>query len=106
MPTIPLLRPERHWACPNCPVRSVTHEPAPHTRFHACGGLRGLAAPMVPAGQRVRVFAVERGDYVGREMAQTDRDGRPVMAVVTERWDGSNDCAVLAPTARGELEVA
>jgi hypothetical protein len=44
-------------------------------------------------------MAVEREDYIG-----TDRvllhDGRPIMAVVTERNDGE-DRTVFAPTATG-----
>lgn len=89
---------EQRWACPNCELAQVTHEPRPHTRFHSCRGLRGLTAPMVPAGTRCKVEAVERGDYVGREHPQQDGEGRPVMAVVTTRDDGT-DCAVFAPVA-------
>ena len=93
------LTPEHRWACPNCTATDVTHEPRPHTRFHACRGLRGLTAPMVPAGTDCKVEAVERGDYVGRELITVDGEGRPVMSIVTTRADGSNDCAVLAPCA-------
>lgn len=53
-----------------------------------------LTAPMIPAGQKVKVTAIEREDYIGSETA-----GR-FMAVRTERPDGSNDVAVFAPTAR------
>lgn len=100
---IPLLSLERHWECPNCVETSMTRESRPHSRFHSCRGLRGLTAPMVPAGTACKVTAVERGDWVGRDLVQTDGEGRPVMSVVTERDDGT-DCAVLAPTAaaRGE----
>lgn len=95
----PLLTPpERRWECPNCAATDVTHETRPHTRMHACGGLKGLTAPMVPAGTSCKVEAVEREDYVGDEHVQTDGEGRPIMAVVTTRNDG-NDCAVLAPVA-------
>jgi hypothetical protein len=80
----------------------VTHESQPHTRFHNCRGLAGLSAPMVPAGTRCKVEAVERGDYVRDELVQTDSDGRPVMSVVTTRDDG-NDVAVYAPTAQLNL---
>jgi hypothetical protein len=59
---------------------------------------------MVPDGLRCKVEAVEREDYVGKEMVQTDGDGRPVMAVVTTRDDG-NDVAVLAPCATARLEA-
>lgn len=95
---VPILRREQHWACPNCTDTSVTRESRPHTRFHPCRGLKGLTAPMVPAGTRCKVEAVERGDWVGKELVQTDGEGRPVMAVVTTRDDGQ-DCAVLAPCA-------
>lgn len=98
-----LLRAERRWRCPNCPATDVTTNAGPHTRFHTCGGLRGLTAPMVPAGIRCKVEAVERGDYVGKEVVQTDADGRPVMAVVTTRDDGT-DCAVFAPCATASVE--
>ncbi|HEX5997504.1 MAG TPA: hypothetical protein VFY84_20390 [Jiangellales bacterium] len=97
-----MLANERRWECPNCPATDVTHEAQPHTRFHACRGLRGLTAPMVPAGTRCKVEAVERGDWVGRELVQTDGEGRPVMAVVTVRDEG-NDVAVYAPTATANL---
>jgi hypothetical protein len=96
-----LLLIERRWTCPNCPVTDVTREPRPHTRFHTCRGLKGLTAPLVPAGTRCKVEAVERGDWVGKEMVQTDGEGRPIMAVVTTRDDGQ-DCAVLAPCARAD----
>lgn len=89
---------EVRWSCPNCTATDVTHEAQPHTRFHACRGLRGLTAPMVQAGTRCKVEAVERGDYVGRELVQVDGNGRPVMAIETTRDDG-NDLAVLAPCA-------
>lgn len=85
--------------CPRCPVTAVTWN-APN-RFHRCPALGGLAAPLVPDGSGARVLTVERQDWVGAERVQTDADGRPVMAVVTERPDGSTDVLVLAPTARG-----
>lgn len=93
-----LLASEQHWVCPNCTLTEVTRDAAPHTRFHACRGLRGLTAPMVPAGTVCKVEAVEREDYVGGEMVQTDGEGRPVASVVTTRDDG-NDVVVFAPTA-------
>jgi hypothetical protein len=93
------LTPEHHWTCPNCTETQVTREARPHTPFHTCRGLRGLSAPMVPAGSDCKVEARERGDWVGRELVQTDGEGRPVMSIVTEYGDGRNDCAVLAPCA-------
>lgn len=90
------------WECPNCDQTDVTREHRPHSRFHKCAGLNGLTAPFVAAGTRCKVEAVERGDWVGKELVQTDDDGRPFMAIVTTRDDGQ-DCAVLAPCARGEF---
>lgn len=95
-----LLQPTQRWTCPNCGLEDVTHEVRPHTRFHTCRGLRGLTAPMVPAGTSCKVIAVDREDYVGTERVQTDADGRPVMAVVTVR-DDNQDVAVFAPIATG-----
>jgi hypothetical protein len=88
-----MIRPIRQWACPNCKQTAVTHEARPHSQFHHCAGLNGLYAPLVPAGTKARVTAVEREDYIGNETA--DR----TMAVKTERQDGSNDVAVFAPVA-------
>lgn len=98
-----LLGSEQRWVCPNCPLEQVTHEARPHTRFHTCPGLGGITAPMVPAGIRCKVEAVERGDYVGREMVTTDATGRPVMAVVTTRDDGT-DVAVFAACATANAQ--
>lgn len=98
---VPLLRAEQHWTCPNCLLTEVTHEARPHTRYHACRGLRGLTAPMIPEGVKCKVEAMERQDYIGPEMVQKDGEGRPIMSIVTTRDDGSTDCAVLAPTAVG-----
>ena len=96
--SVPLLQPHQDWTCPNCTHVDRTFEAEPHTRFHACPGLKGLTAPMVPAGIRAKVEAVERGDYIGSEHVQTDGEGRPVMAVNVTRDDG-NDVAVFAPLA-------
>jgi len=102
--SVPLLAAEHRWECPNCPATDVTHETGPHTRFHACAGLKGLTAPMVPAGTRCKVEAVGRDDDVGGELVTSDGEGRPVMAVRATRDDGT-DLAVFAPcaTARGDI---
>jgi hypothetical protein len=100
-----LLNPERRWECPNCTFTDVTHEMNPHSRFHSCRGLKGLTAPMVPAGTKAKVIAREREDYVGKENVQVDGEGRPIMSIITERDDGQ-DCAVLAPMAGAGLEVS
>lgn len=99
---IPILQPEQRWECPNCQLKQKTHESEPHTRFHACRGLKGLTAPMVPEGTSCKVEAVEREDYVGDEIVTYDADGRAVMAVETIREDG-NDVAVFADCANVEL---
>lgn len=91
---------EHHWVCPNCPATAITRERRPHTHFHTCAGLKGITAPFVVDGVRCKVEAIERGDYLGRDIPQRDGDGRPIMAVITTRDDGQ-DCAVLAATAVG-----
>jgi hypothetical protein len=49
---------------------------------------------------------MERADYVGAERGvRYDGEGRPVMSVITDRWDGSNDCAVFPPTATATPSV-
>lgn len=100
---VPLLAVEQRWECPNCDHTDVTREAQPHTRFHACAGLNGLTAPMVPAGTRCKVEAVEREDYINGDHVQVDCEGRPVMSVVVTRDEGQ-DVAVFAPcaSARGD----
>ena len=94
-----ILSSVRHWECPNCKMTDVTTKPVAN-RYHACAGLSGVMAPLVPAGQKVKVTANEREDYIGKEMVQM-HNGRPVMSIVTERPDGSNDVMVFAPSATG-----
>jgi hypothetical protein len=106
MPVV-ILRPEQHWACPNCDATAVTGPTrAPtgggSTQMHHCAGLAGLVAPMLLEGVRAKVEALTREDYEGDSLAQRDGEGRVVMSVVTTREDGQ-DCTVLAPTATGSL---
>lgn len=89
--------PEQHWVCPNCTTTDITR--GKPNRFHRCGGLAGLLAPLVLDGTDCTVEAVLREDYERRETVARDGEGRPVMAVVTRRADGSNDVVVNAPTA-------
>jgi hypothetical protein len=96
--------PERRWECPNCDHVDVTREVEPHSRFHACAGLHGFSAPMVPAGTKAKVEAEEREDYVGSEDVQFDATGRPIMAVRTTREDGE-DLVVYAPTAHTAINT-
>lgn len=104
---VPILQPRHEWACPNCVQRDVTTESRPHSRMHACAGLSGLTAPMLPARDVVnhgaRVVAKVREDYVGKEIVTTDDNGTPVMAVETEYADGHTDLAVFAPAANMEV---
>jgi len=96
---IPLLSTVRHWQCPACGLTDMTREARPHTRFHNCPKLRGLTAPMVPAGTAAKVEIRERDDYIGNEIVQLDPEkGRPVMSIVTTRDDGQ-DATVFAPLA-------
>jgi len=101
---IPILQPNHHWRCDGCGFEDVTHEARPHSRFHPCPAMGGLAVPMVRGGIKARVTAVEREDYVGDETVQTGAGGRPVMAVITEYEDGSNDTTVYAPLAEAKAE--
>lgn len=84
------------WDCERCATRDIT-PPNVSNRFHLCSGLGGLSAPLRRTGERVLINLWE--DYVRDEDVQYDGDGRPVSSISTERADGSNDLAVLAPTA-------
>lgn len=91
----------REWYCPECGRRDVTPASTPN-RWHICPRLRGLNAPLVPAGVSARIFLREREDYVGADAGRVQLDPelrRPVMSIITERADGSNDAIVLAPVA-------
>jgi hypothetical protein len=103
MTDIPILRAEKHWACPNCVVTAVTRIAKPHTEMHQCAGLSGILAPLVPAeetdrmrGARTQVRAIVRDDYEGKALTTRDDNGRPIMAVETVRPDGSTDRSVFA----------
>ena len=100
---IPLLEvPVTRWECPSCDHTDQTRVAGPHSRFHPCPGVAGLTAPLVPAGTRCKVVAVEREDYIGDEDVQYDGNGRPVAQLVTVR-DSGTDCVVFAPTAHARL---
>lgn len=102
---IPILQSEQHWECPNCQLKQVTHESEPHTRYHACRGLKGLTAPMVPEGSDCKVEAKVREDYIGKDTPTLDGEGNPIMSVETTRADGSNDVAAFAGCANVEMRV-
>ena len=89
------------WECPNrCGKTERTRPLAPNaSRMHTCPRLHSLTAPLVRAGTDCKVVAVERGDYLRDSVQRTGDDGRPYMAVVTERADGSNDAWAFAECA-------
>lgn len=74
--------------------------------MHECPAFNGFSVPMVqvtsnqdiPRGA-MRHRLVERGDYVNGEHGIPHHKGKAIMAVHTERPDGSNDTAVFAPAA-------
>lgn len=84
------------WHCPSCGLEAVST--TPDVRWHICGALAGLNAPMVPFGQSAKHVVNQREDYEGKDTAQRDANGRVVMSITTVRDDGQ-DCTVLAPTA-------
>lgn len=90
-----------NWSCPNCDA--AAHTVDAKVPWHDCRGLAGLHVALIAEGTKAKVEAIERGDWVGRELVQTDGNGRPVMAVQTTRDDGI-DLAVYAPTATARLE--
>ena len=89
------------WYCPNCGLTDRTATFVLN-RYHTCPKLRGLTAPMLPAGVKAKVVAHDRDDYVGHEMVQRDTNGRPIMSVETTR-DTGNDLIVFAPTATARV---
>ena len=102
MAAVILNAPERRWECPSCDHTDMTRGTATGLPMHNCAGMHDLSVPLVPAGTKAHHRAVERQDYIGNELVQTDARGRPVMAVYTERPDGE-DCTVYAPTAQVTL---
>lgn len=103
--------PKTYWECPSCHQTNITQEARPHVPMHPCPVLK-ITAPFVQllpgetylAESRVRHVKKEREDYEGDEITQKDTDGRPVMAIVTERADGSNDCHAFAGLATSKKE--
>jgi hypothetical protein len=102
--TAVLLDAYQDWYCPNCHVTDRTRPLPPNaTRMHTCAALRSLTAPLIRAGSDCKVIAVQREDYLGKEIQQTGDDGRPYSGVQTIRADGSNDVAAFAPVAQGHF---
>ena len=93
-----LQPPLTYWRCPTCRQTDASYEPPHSARMHACPALN-LTVPFVAVDKPddlpdARHRVMEREDYIGTELAS------PIMAVRTERGEGSNDCTVFAPTAR------
>lgn len=91
------------WVCPNCDARMSTEGVPAKPILHPCRGTRLLLVPMIREGTAAKVETVEREDYVGDELVQTDAEGRPVMNVTVTR-DQGEDLVVFAPTARIDPE--
>lgn len=99
--------PLRTFVCPSCDATHTVRDARPITPMHMCKALKGLMAPFVEthgaqtlARGAVRHRVVERDDYLAGERGiRIDGDGRVVMAISTERADGSNDVHVFAPSA-------
>jgi hypothetical protein len=66
--------------------------------MHRCVSTKGLLTPLIREGTTAKIEVVERQDYVGKDKAQTDADGRPIMSVVTTRDEGQ-DCVVFPAAA-------
>lgn len=92
----------QEWYCPNCDSTARTVDAKiPH---HPCKKIAlGLMVPLVRKGLAAKVEAVERGDWIGKELVQMDKNNRPVMSVVVTRDDGM-DTTVFAPTAVAERD--
>jgi hypothetical protein len=91
------------WVCPNCDVTDVTPPlPPGQSRYHACSGLHGLNAPLVPEGMRAKVEATEREDYLNGDTQATGDDGKVYMNVRVTREHG-DDVTVFAPAAHLDL---
>lgn len=86
------------YECPNCDASCRPDRMPDKPVVHPCRGLAGLMAPMYPQGERVKVEAIARDDYEGRDIAQRDGDGNVVAAIETTREEGT-DRVVLVPTA-------
>lgn len=92
--------PVRVYECPSCGHRQTSR--ALLGVIHSCPQLGGITAPMQLAdrygiiGDAAHHRLVERGDWIAGEAVQHGG----VMAVHTERPDGSHDTLVFAPTAR------
>lgn len=103
---VPLLgRGYDDWHCPNgcfC-IERTPPLPPNSSRYHVCPRLHGLNAPLVRVGTDCKVEAIEREAYLGKEKQTMGDDGKPYMAINTERADGSNDRIVHAGVAQARI---
>jgi hypothetical protein len=76
--------------------------PPNSSQYHNCPRLHSLSAPLVRAGVKAKVEAVEREDYLCKDTQATGDDGKVYMLVRTTRDDGT-DLNVNAPVARMRL---
>lgn len=92
------------FTCPNCTSALwLDKHPGPRPVLHHCPKLGGFLAPMFREGEKVKVEAHEREDYLGEDEGKVrlNEDGRPFMCVETTRENGT-DVLVFAPIATGE----
>jgi hypothetical protein len=87
-----LLRvPCQDWYCPNCGATDRTLAMPPNSsQYHTCPRLHSLSAPMVRAGVKAKVEAVEREDYLSNDTQATGDDGKVYMLVRTTRDEGTD----------------
>lgn len=90
----------RYWYCPNCDVEARSVDSS--LPMHRCGGISGLTAPLILRGTTAKTTVNDREDYVGKELVQTDAEGRVVMSTTTTRDDGE-DCTIYVSTAQGTV---
>lgn len=108
---VPLLNGEAWWECPTCHAQAKTG-PRLTPNMHNCPTLGGFTVPMVRVTNNhglprsaARLRLVEREDHVNGEQGLRYHQGRPIMAVRTDRADGSNDCAVFPGTAVAKVSM-
>jgi hypothetical protein len=101
-----VLDPVHYWECASCGLRHITRTHLVTSELHPCPALKGVITPLTEVTERglterLHHRVIERGDYIGGERGvRHDADGKAVMAVQTERADGSHDTAVFAATAQ------
>jgi hypothetical protein len=99
-----ILSGETHWECPNCDTQDVCSVKPGQVRMHNCPGLKGLTAPLVPAGTKCKVETTAWEDYVRHDFAvRKDEEGKPVSAINITREDG-NDVIVFPSAAVAKME--